>query len=108
MKKLISLVLTLCMLAALAVPAMAAGFTAGTYTATAKGNNGDLTVEVTFSADKIVDVVVTSHVETPGLADPALTNVPAAIKAQQALDVDTVGGATVTSKAIIAAVEDCV
>ncbi|MBR5232222.1 MAG: FAD-dependent oxidoreductase [Clostridia bacterium] len=108
MKKLISLVLTLCMLAALAVPAMAAGFTAGTYTATAKGNNGDLTVEVTFSADKIVDVVVTNHVETPGLADPALTNVPAAIKDTQSLTVDTVAGATVTSKAIIAAVEDCV
>lgn len=108
MKKLISLALTLCMLATLAVPAMAAGFTAGTYTATAKGNNGDLTVEVTFSADQIVDVVVTSHVETPGLSDPALANVPADIKKYQSLDVDTVAGATVTSKAILAAVEDCV
>lgn len=109
MKKLISLVLSLCLLATmLVVPAMAEPFTAGAYTATVKGNNGDLTVEVTFEADKIASVVVTSHVETAGLADPALTNVPAAIVAQQSLAVDTVAGATVTSKAILSAVADCV
>ena len=109
MKKLISLVLSLCLLATvLVVPAMAETFTAGTYTATVKGNNGDLTVEVVFDADKIVSVNVVSHVETAGLADPALTGVPAAIVAQQSLAVDTVSGATVTSKAILSAVSDCV
>ena len=109
MKKLISLMLSLCMLATmLVVPAAAETFTAGAYTATVKGNNGDLTVEVVFEADKIVSVNVTKHVETAGLADPALTNVPAAIVAQQSLAVDTVAGATVTSKAILAAVAECV
>ena len=109
MKKLISLVLTLCLLATmLVVPAMADGFNAGTYTAAAKGMNGDVTVEVVFEADKIVSVVVTAHSETPGLSDPAISNVPAAIVEQQSLAVDTVAGATVTSKAILAAVEECV
>ena len=109
MKKLISLVLTLCLLATvLVVPAMAAAFTAGTYTASAQGIGGDVTVEVTFEADKIVSVVVTSHNETPGLSDPAINGVPAAIVAQQSLAVDTVAGATVTSKAILAAVAECV
>lgn len=109
MKKLISLVLSLCLLATmLVVPAMAETFTAGTYTATVKGNNGDLTVEVVLEADKIVSVTVVSHVETAGLADPALTNIPAAIVEQQSLAVDTVSGATVTSNAILAAVADCV
>ena len=109
MKKLISLVLTLCLLATvLVVPAMAATFTAGTYTASAQGIGGDVTVEVTFEADKIVSVVVTAHNETPGLSDPAINGVPAAIVAQQSLAVDTVAGATVTSKAILAAVAECV
>ncbi len=109
MKKLISLVLALCLLATvLAVPAMAAGFTAGTYTASAKGMNGDVTVEVVFEADKIVSVAVTAHNETPGLSDPAVANVPAAIVEQQSLAVDTVAGATITSNAILAAVTECV
>ncbi len=109
MKKLISLVLTLCLLATvLVVPAMAAGFTAGTYTASAKGMNGDVTVEVVFEADKIVFVAVTAHNETPSLSDPAVANVPAAIVEQQSLAVDTVAGATITSNAILAAVTECV
>lgn len=109
MKKLVSLVLSVCLLATmLAVPAMAATFTAGTYTATAKGNNGDVTVEVTFEADKIASVMVIAHSETAGLSDPAISGVPAAIVEKQSLAVDTVSGATVTSKAILAAVEDCV
>jgi len=109
MKKLVSVLLTLCLLSTmLVIPAMAAGFTAGTYTAAAKGMNGDVTVEVVFEADMIVSVVVTSHSETPGLSDPAIANVPAAIVEQQSLAVDTVAGATVTSKAILAAVEECV
>lgn len=110
MKKLISLVLALCMLMTVVVlPAMAeATFTAGTYTASAKGVNGDVTVEVTFSETAITDVKVTAHAETPGLSDPAIEKVPAAIKAGNTLAVETVSGATVTSNAILAAVEDCV
>ena len=109
MKKLVSVLLTLCLLSTmLVIPAMAAGFTAGTYTAAAKGMNGDVTVEVVFEADKIVSVVVTSHSETPGLSDPAIANVPAAIVEQQSLAVDTVAGATYTTVGFTAAVADAV
>ena len=48
MKKIISLVLALCMLLA-CVPAMAAGYTAGTYTAEVRGMQA-IKVSVTFSA----------------------------------------------------------
>lgn len=110
MKRFLSLLLCLTMLATMAVmPALADSlYTAGTYTATAQGNNGDVTVEVTFSDSAITDVKVTAHDETPGLSDPAISGVPAAIVEQQSLAVDTVSGATNTSKAILAAVEDCV
>ncbi len=89
-------------------PAQEGKFTPGTYTATGKGNNGDVTVSVTFSADAITEVTVGEHGETAGISDPAIDRIPAAIVDGQTLAVDTVSGATNTSKAILAAVEDCV
>ncbi len=76
-------------------------YTAGTYTGSAPGKNGDVTVEVTLSSDAITEVKVTDHAETAGIADPAIEEVPAAIVEAQSLSVDTVSGATITSQAII-------
>ena len=44
-------------------------YTAGTYTATAKGNNGDVTLEVTFDSDAIKSIDIKEHGETPGIFD---------------------------------------
>lgn len=85
-----------------------AGYTAGTYTASAKGNNGDVTVEVVFSDSAIESVTVKEHAETPGISDGALKKIPAEIVSQQSLNIDAVTGATNTSKAILEAAEDCV
>lgn len=85
----------------------AAGYTAGTYTAQAEGNNGPVTVEVVVDDDSILSVKVTEHSETEGLSDPAIERIPAAITEGQTLAVDAVAGATNTSKAILAAAEDC-
>lgn len=101
MKKLLSLVLALCMLC-MAVPALA--YTAGEYTATGAGLNGPIEVTVTFDADKIVDIKIGAHAETPGISDPAFAKVPAAIIAGQTLAVDVVAGATYTSNGILEAV----
>lgn len=73
---------------------------------TAEGHNGPLTVAVTMDGDTITDVVVTDHTETEGLADPAISDVPAAIVETNSADVDTVSGATITSNAIMDAVKD--
>ncbi len=89
-----------------AMPASA--YTAGVYTASASGNNGAMTVEVTFADGVIESVKVLEHSETPGLSDPAIERIPSAIVENQSLAVDVVSGATNTSKAILAAVEDCV
>lgn len=85
-----------------------ASYTAGTYTASANGNNGPVTVEVTFSGTAIESVNVTNHSETAGICDVAMTRIPQAIVNGQTLVVDAVAGATNSSKAILAAVEDCV
>lgn len=87
--------------------AEAAGIT-GEYEATVKGRNADLTVKTTFDNGTITNVEVTDHQETQGVADGALEQVPAAIVENNAVTVDTVTGATVTSEAIIEAVKQCI
>ena len=83
-------------------------YKAGMYTAVAKGNNGDVKVEVVFDDSSIVSVKVLEHSETQGLSDTPIQRIPEEIVSGQTLAVDTVSGATNTSKAILDAVEDCV
>ena len=87
---------------------LAAGYTAGTYTAEATGNNGPVKVSVTVSEDAITAIEVTEHAETPGLSDPAINDIPAAIVEHQSLAVDTISGATNTSNAILTAVAEAI
>lgn len=105
MKKLLSLVLALCMLC---MAATALAYTAGDYTATGAGLNGPIEVTVTFDAEKIADIKIGAHAETPGISDPAFEKIPAAIIAGQTLAVDVVAGATFTSNGILEAVEAAV
>lgn len=83
-----------------------AEYTDGTYEGTAEGHNEPLSVEVTVEGGTITDVAVTDHAETEGISDPAIEEVPAAIVENNSTDVDTVSGATITSEAIINAVEN--
>lgn len=84
------------------------GYTAGTYTSVQKGNNGDVEVEVTLTSDAIESITVLSHQETEGLGDVAMDEVIASILENQSTLVDTVAGATVSSTAVINAVNDCI
>lgn len=97
MKKLVSILLAL-MLMTSAVLGMAE-----TYTQSAQGNNGAVTVEVTVENGAVTAVTVTEHAETPGICDGAIDAIPAAIVAGQTLNVDVVSGATNTSNAILTA-----
>ena len=115
MKKYLSLILVLamvlCMAAYGAAPVQAENanlFTPGTYTGVGAGKNGDITVEVTFSAEKIERITVVSHSETPSLSDAAIANIPTQIVESQSLGVDAISGATYTSNGIVEAVADAV
>lgn len=111
MKKLLKMtvafmmVLTLGACAKPAAPSNDATYKAGTYTGTAQGNNGPVTVEVTLSGDKIEKVEVKEHKETAGLSDAPIANIPTAIVEKQSLNIDTISGATNTSNAILEAVK---
>lgn len=104
-KKLFALVLAVMML--LGVACNASALTAGTYTATMTAMHGPMTVEVTVSENEILSVVVTDQVETPGVTDPVFEKIPAEIVANQTSNVDVITGATVSSRVLIAAVQNC-
>ncbi|MDF2892388.1 MAG: hypothetical protein K0R80_2755 [Clostridia bacterium] len=77
----------------------------GTYSGKAEGVHGDIEVNVEISKGKIAKVNIASENETEGVSDLALEQIPTAIVEKQSVEVETVAGATVSSKAIIAAVE---
>ena len=102
MKKLVSLFLALAMLLC-AVPAMADT----TYTGTAKGFVDAIDVTVTLADDgSIKSVVVDKCSDTPGVCDTAVATIPAQMVELNSINVDTVAGATFTSKGILAAVKN--
>ena len=82
-------------------------YTAGTYTATAQGFGGDVTVTVRVSDSSITSVAATGEAETQGVGTRALEELPDKIVKAQSANVDAISGATVTSKAVLAAVADC-
>ncbi|OON85866.1 hypothetical protein BXO88_10540 [Oribacterium sp. C9] len=69
-------------------------------TGEAQGLGGPVKVEITATADKILDVVATGDKETPGIGSKALEELPGKIVSANSLDVDAISGATVTSDAI--------
>ena len=78
----------------------------GTYTGSAQGFGGAITVQVTLSNDEITDIQVTS---APGEDSAYLSQgegVISSIISAQSTDVDTVSGATFSSTGIINAVVD--
>ena len=78
---------------------------AATYTADGQGMMGAVTVTVDYADGKINAVTVDAHNETAGISDPAIARIPAEIVEKQSIAVDTVAGATMTSKGILTAVE---
>ncbi len=81
-------------------------YQAGTYTGTGSGYNGPVTLDVTFSADGITDIVVKESIETEHVGDVAYDYLFEDIKQANGTGVDSVSGATFTSLAVKNAVND--
>ena len=95
-------------LAAAAAGAAPAGiYKPGTYSAKASGI-GEVTVTMTFDADRITDVVLDVSHETPGIGQAAADALKKNLMAAQAAEIDGVSGATITSKAVSKAAAKCI
>jgi len=76
---------------------------------TANGYGGELTVSVRKNGNDIVGIEVIRHNETESVAGPALEKIPQEILAKNSTQgVDVVTGATLTSNAILEAVNNAV
>lgn len=77
----------------------------GTYNGSGKGYGGDIIVDVTIKDGSITEInIVSAKKEDKAYFDMA-SGVIAEIKESQSWDVDTISGATFSSKGIISAVE---
>ena len=76
------------------------------FTGKAQGMMCEIVAEVTVADGKIVDVKLTGADETPALGGKVLEEMPAKIVAAQSTDVDGMTGATVTTEAVKAAVNE--
>lgn len=108
MKKIITMAMpVLCTVALMTGCGGSSLYNAGTYTASAEGYNGTVTVEVEFNEKSIVAVNVTEQDETAKIGERAVEELPDKIVKAQSNEVDAITGATVTSNAIKSAVKDC-
>ena len=100
MKQWICLILALSMLLACA--------SAEVYEAAGTGKNGDIKVAVTIEGGKITDVSVGENTEDAIPGGVAIEQLPGIIVERQSIALDAVTGATLTSNAILSAVEQAI
>lgn len=79
-------------------------FKAGTYEGVADGHGGKITATVTVTENEITEIKIDAPDETEGLGDVAGEKIAKMIMEGQNLNVDTVSGATNSSKGMIAAI----
>lgn len=79
--------------------------TAGGTEGRADGHNGEIVANVTFDGDQITAIEV-DHEETEGMTDEVFTTMLDQIVETNSTDVEYVSGATVSSEALVEAVED--
>ena len=104
MKKLISILLCVCMVLTMGL-AVAADGVSGDFTGTAQGLGGDVTVTLTLKDGKIVGCTATGDKETEGIGSKVIDSFPAIVAESGSIAVDAISGATVTSNAFVAAAE---
>ncbi|WP_367297859.1 FAD-dependent oxidoreductase [Loigolactobacillus coryniformis] len=67
----------------------------------AQGHNGVITFEIDMNDNKLEDLKVINHSETPGIFNQVFDKLKANVLKQQSFNVDTISGATVMTKAIL-------
>ena len=102
MKKMLCIVLTLCLsLSMLGMAALAEGlYTPGTYESASQGMGGDVRVTVTVDESKITDATVDVSMETPGYGADHQADFEKQILNSVDGEIDGVSGCTVTTGAV--------
>lgn len=102
MKKILALILTVCMVLSMGAVVQAEGVS-GEFTGTAQGLGGDVTVTLTLTDGKITACTATGDKETVGIGSVVIDTFPAIVAESGSIAVDAVSGATITSDAFVEA-----
>ena len=84
----------------------AGAYTPGTYTATAQGFGGEVTVTITVDAETITDCTAEGPSETSGIGSRAIEQLPGSIVEANSVEVDAIVGCTFTSEAVLQAASE--
>jgi fumarate reductase flavoprotein subunit len=95
-------------IAGIPVASAAGPYKPGTYESTAYGNLSYVTVKCTFTEDKLENVEIVSQNETPVLFSQVQDKLIPAILENQAGGIDSITGASNSSRAVKEAIADCV
>ncbi len=78
----------------------------GNYVASAEGYGGELKVEVKVESGELIEISIIDHEETERIAETPFERIPAQIIERQSTeDIEMVTGATMTSEALVEAVD---
>ena len=80
----------------------------GTYSASAPGIGGDVTVTITVDEKSILEAVINADGETASIGQVAAQDLANQIMERQSYMIDSVSGASITSDAVRQAVESCI
>lgn len=75
----------------------------GSFTGTAKGMGGDVSVTLTLTDNVITDCTATGDDETAGIGTPVIEQFPAKVVEGNTINIDSISGATITSTAFVEA-----
>ena len=81
----------------------ASGGVSGSYTGTAKGMGGDVSVTLTLTDNVITDCTASGDNETPGIGSVVIEQFPGEVVEGNTINLDSISGATITSNAFIEA-----
>jgi len=105
MKKIVTIAMSVLLSVGVLVGCGSDSLKDGSYTGEAQGNNDLIKVTVTVAEGVISDVTIDEQAETAGIWEPAETAVVESVIGKTTADgADTASGATVSSEAIIEAI----
>ena len=85
-----------------------AGEGSGTFTGTANGFGGEVSVSITLEDGALKDVAITGDAETPNVGGEAMKLIQEQMLAHETVNVDGVAGATFTSAGVLEAIQAAV
>lgn len=83
-----------------------ASYIPGEYSGKGRGRQGDIVVRIRVDEQRILEIEVLDHDEDPFTGVPALESLAETALEENSADLDTVSGATLSSRGFLEAVED--